>query len=225
MARHAGRAPIRAAIDGPWAPSPERVAELLRHGNCWSERWFDQLLSPRAQRASKQHFTPIAVTRRAAEWIRAADIRSVLDVGSGAGKFCVATALAAPSCAFVGLEHRADLVREAESLAARLGVADRVTFLEGALGSVPLPRVDAYYLFNPFGENLYGRGDHIDEAVELGVDRHERDVALVHALLDEAPAGTWVLDYNGFGAEMPNGYEPARIATDLACPLRLWRRA
>lgn len=224
MARHAGRAPIRAVIDGPWAPPAERVAELLRRGNCWSERWFDQLLSARAQRASKQHFTPVAVTRRAAEWIREANIGSVLDVGSGAGKFCVATALAAPACTFVGLEHRSDLVREARSLAERLRVADRVTFLEGALGALPLPRVDAYYFFNPFGENLYGRGDRIDEAVELGVDRHERDVARVHALLDAAPAGTWVLDYNGYGAEMPSGYEPARVATDLPCPLRLWRK-
>ena len=210
-----------AAVDGP---SAARVAQLVRRGNCWSERWVDQFLPTDLRRLSSQHWTPLPVTRRAAQWIRELGIGSMVDIGSGVGKFCVATALAAEDCTFVGVEQRPRLVREAARLAETFGVQDRVTFVQGTLGELELPLASAYYLFNPFGENLHGRADQIDAAVELSKARYERDVSFIRTLLRQAAYGTYVLEYNGFGGEMPPGYRPVRADRNLPSPLRLWRK-
>mgnify|MGYP001367384840 CR=1 FL=1 len=222
----AGGAQPRARGDGEPVdgPSASRVAQLVRRGNCWSERWVDQFLPTDLRRLSSQHWTPLPVTRRAAQWISELGIDSMVDIGSGVGKFCVATALAAEGCTFVGLEQRPRLVREAARLAETFGVQDRVTFVQGTLGEVEIPPASAYYLFNPFGENLHGRADHIDDDVELSKARYERDVSLIRALLRQAPYGTYVLKYNGFGGEMPPGYRPVRADRNLPSPLRLWRK-
>ena len=52
----------------------------------------------------------------------AVDVQSVVDIGSGAGKFCVAAALGS-GCRFTGLEQRPRLVAAARTLAAYTGEA------------------------------------------------------------------------------------------------------
>jgi hypothetical protein len=172
---------------------------------------------------SDQHWTPVAVALRVAEWLEGAGARSVVDLGSGAGKFCVAAALAC-RCAFIGIEQRPRLVEVARSLARRFGVNDRVRFVAGTLGRCAIPVADAYYLFNPFGENLLEPREHLSDDVELGPDRYDNDVVAMERFFECAPAGTWVVKYNGFGGQMPLSYE--RVLVDRAFPnvLRMWRK-
>jgi hypothetical protein len=99
-----------------------------------------------------------------------------------------------------------------------------VTFVEGALGEVPTPEADVYYLFNPFGENLFSEPEHIDDTVSLHRERFDRDVAMVEELLMQAPLGTHLLTYNGFGGMVPGSYREVRIELNLPCPLRLWKK-
>jgi predicted RNA methylase len=163
------------------------------------------------------------VALRAAEWLDEHHVRTVVDIGSGAGKFCVAAALAG-RCRFTGLEQRPRLVDAARALARLFEVDDRVAFLDGALGEIPVPDADAYYLYNPFGENLFGPQDHLDEDVELSFERYARDIATVRELLQRAPVGTYVVIYNGFGGQVPLGYQEVRTDHDLPNPLCLWRK-
>src|SRR5688572_10057939 len=128
-------------------PSSEQIAHALRAGRCPEDVAFDHFLSEPMRACSSQHWTPLVVAARAAQWFDECGVRTVVDIGSGAGKFCVAAALAG-RCHFTGLEHRAHLVTSARMLARTFGVEDRVHFIQGALGSANVPPAHAYYFYN-----------------------------------------------------------------------------
>ena len=160
--------------------------------------------------------------KRASEWLDSLGIRRVVDIGAGAGKFCVAGALFS-GCRFIGLEHRPSRVESARTLARLFGVDDRVGFVCGALGQGPTPAGDAYYLFNPF-DDAPGDMDEEEAAVRRRTAQHEPAVAIAEALLRRAPRGTCVLTYNGFGGRVPESYRLICIDLAFTGGLRLWRK-
>ncbi|HET7504817.1 MAG TPA: hypothetical protein VFK02_27530 [Kofleriaceae bacterium] len=216
------------AIDlGALAPGPRstpaQLAALIRAGGEPHDEAFDQFLPARLREVSGRFWTPLVVAARTAAWFAELEVATVVDIGSGAGKFCVAAALGC-STRFVGLEQRPRLVAAAGRLARAFGVDDRVRFVAGALDPVTAPAADAYYLFNPFGENRFGPEGHLDEDVELGEERYQRDIAAVELLLERAPVGTYVVTYNGFGGRVPFGYDQIRVDRTLPNMLRMFRR-
>ncbi len=68
---------------------------------------FDAMYPEAIRLVSRRFWTPIAVAQRAAELLRGAGARRILDVGAGLGKFVLAAARAAPELDFVGVEQRA----------------------------------------------------------------------------------------------------------------------
>lgn len=187
------------------------------------DRAFDRFLSASLQEVSDQYWSPLAVAKRAAKWLDEAGVQRVADIGSGAGKFCVAAAVFG-RCEFVGLEHRAFLVNAARHLARVFAVQHRVRFVRGALGAARLPVADAYYLFNPFGEYRFTRQPLMDAGLALDCQRRTDDIATAEHLLRRAPAGTWLLTYNGFGGRVPGEYRLIRVDRILRSSLRLWRK-
>jgi len=212
----------------PVDPSPRKgaaqyLAEAMRTGSCPKDRSFDRFLPEPLRLVSREYWTPLAVAKRAAEWAEELGVRTVVDIGSGAGKFCVAGALFS-KCRFTGLEQYSSLVTSARALVDLFNLDDRVSFVAGALGTVPAPIGDAYYFFNPFGEYRLG-ADHPSEAgAEFTDTRYADDVAAAEDLLRNVPVGTWILTYNGFGGRLPAGYELVRVDWELRGVLRLWRK-
>ena len=184
---------------------------------------FDRFLPAELREVSAQYWTPLKAVRQAARWLREVDARTVVDVGSGAGKFCVAAALMT-RCRFVGLEQRAALVEAARELADAFDVADRVTFATGALAATVVPAADAYYLFNPFGEYAFYSRRFADDAVRFTTERQASDVDAAIALLAAARPGTFVITLNGIGGPMPESYEQLEVARRLPGTLRLWKQ-
>jgi predicted RNA methylase len=201
----------------------QRVAEALRTGSCPTDLAFDRFLPDELRVVSQEYWTPLVVAKRIAEWLDDLRIRTVVDIGSGAGKFCVAAALVG-GCRFTGLEQRSSLVASARALAKMFDVDDRVSFIEGAVGHVEAPVADAYYLYNPFGAYLFGSGHAVDTRLEFSAERYTHDVAAVEELLRRAPAGSCVVTYNGFGGRVPASYEQIRVDRELPSALRLWRK-
>lgn len=199
------------------------MAQLLRDGSWPEDHAFDQFLPDELRAVSDQYWTPLAVIRRAAQWLDELRVRTVLDIGSGAGKFCVAGALGG-LCHFTGLEQRPRLVEASRALARTFGVMDRACFLEGALGVLPLPRVDAYYLYNPFDEGAFDPEVRLGHDVDISYERRQHDIAAVQKLLREASAGTYILTYNGFGGNLPLGYREVFVDRGLPQVLRLSRK-
>jgi predicted RNA methylase len=195
----------------------------MRAGSCPNDRSFDRFLPEPLSLVSPEYWTPLAVAKRAAEWLEDLGIRTVVDIGSGAGKFCVAGALFG-KCRFIGLEKYSSLVTSARALADLFDFTDRVSFVAGALGSVTAPVGDAYYFFNPFGDYWFGADCPLEAGAEFTDTQYAVDVAAAEDLLRRAPLGTWILTYNGFGGRVPADYELVRVDWELSGVLRLWRK-
>lgn len=160
---------------------------------------------------------------RACRWLSACGVQAVLDVGAGAGKFCVVGALST-RMHFTGIEQRRHLVTAACSLADLYRASPRATFVEGTLDALDLTAFDALYFYNPFGENIYAESDRLDDTVELSRARFERDTALVTRSLEGMAIGALVLTYNGCGAQIPDTFDLLRSRPAPTNLLRLWRK-
>lgn len=202
---------------------PRQIAEAMQEGARPTDETFDRFLPIDLKLASRTYWTPIEVATRVAEWLDELAIDTVMDIGSGAGKFCVAAAIVG-KCRFVGLEQRARLVVAARALARTFGVEDRIQFVVGELDAIAAIPVSAYYLFNPFGENHFGAGSRLDNDVELSPERYHRDVTMVEAMFRRAPLGTYVITYNGFGGELPDTYAQIRVDREMPNVLRMWKK-
>jgi SAM-dependent methyltransferase len=204
-------------------PSAAEVGRAIRSGKYPGDRVFDRFLPYDLRLVSGQHWTPLVVAQRVAKWLDLVGIRNVVDLGSGAGKFCVAAAIAS-RCSFTGIEQRPRFVQAARGLAHVFGVENRVEFLHGALSRDTIPTADAYYLYNPFEENLLGSDEQLGEEVELSPERYQREIAFIEGFFEEAPVGTYVIKYNGFGGRMPLSYEEVHVDREMPNVLRLWRK-
>lgn len=196
---------------------------------------FDARLSDAHRRVSGLFWTPLDVVRQSVAWLDAANVGDILDIGSGVGKWCVAAALydTHRRRRYLGVEHRAELVHAARALANECGVADRVQFWHGEVADLlglgthdltALVDTPAYFLFNPFGENVAPDAQHLDTTVELSEARYHRDVDHTETLFDITRPGAFALVYNGFGGRFGAGWLP--VLSDFERPhvLRLWRK-
>src|SRR5258708_18652778 len=93
-----------------------------------SDLEFDSIYDERTREFSPLHWTPLLVAARAARLLTQAGATRILDVGSGAGKFCIVGALSTDA-RFVGIERREHLVQIASGAASPLG-ATPATFIQ-----------------------------------------------------------------------------------------------
>lgn len=153
-----------------------------------TDREFDRIFPKSAQKVARALFTPVAVARRAAELLVPRPGARVLDVGSGAGKFCFVGALATRGV-FTGVELDDELVTVAKTLA-REHAVPRVSFKTGDALAVDWSGYDGVYLYNPFSA-----------ATEA---RFVEQVAATVAKLQTLKPGARVAVLNGFGGELPD---------------------
>jgi predicted RNA methylase len=194
----------------PSSPSPAGADvddERLR-----SDAAFDAVYEERIRALSRQHWTPVAIAARAARLLTMAGARRILDVGSGAGKFCIVGALSTRA-ELVGVERRADLVAVARRAAEQMG-ATRATFIHAEIESLTIDGFDGVYLYNPFFEHISRKLPLVDRTVERSGRAHRRVVRALEAKLRAMPAPVVVVTYHGFGGQLPPtfshvGDEPA----------------
>jgi hypothetical protein len=199
------------------------VAAALRVGRSSANDAFDRFLPDELREVSGKYWTPLPVVRRAAAWLREAHVRTVVDIGSGAGKFCVAGALLT-RCRFIGLEQRGSLVASARDLADVFEVNDRVNFVHGSCDPARTPVGEAYYLFNPFADYAFNSATYDEPGLAFTPETLSVDIAAVTEVLSRAPLGTFVITYNGFGAPPPPSYEQIDVCLRLPGTLRLWKK-
>jgi SAM-dependent methyltransferase len=207
----------------PQKITAQELAREIRYGHEPSDTIFDRFLSPHVRFASYHFWTSAAVAMRISEWLVKEQVQRVLDVGSGPGKFCVIGALAT-QCSFVGIEQRENLVLYARQLAKCFEVEARVQFIHGVFGEEMLEDFDAYYFYNPFGENTFSSNDWLDNSVELSEARYLRDVLFTEDMMRRAPLGTYFIFYNGFGGTMPHTYDELYNDTEAPNPLQMWKK-
>ena len=197
----------------------EKLIADLRGGRKVADLRFDYVYPSAIRNLSRTHWTPVEVAIRAAELLTFSPETRVLDVGSGCGKFCTVAALSGRG-RFVGIEQRPHLFATAKKAAEELG-ANRASFVFGNMADLDWSHYDAFYLFNPFHENLM-KSIRIDETVPFMKGAYTRYVEIVRAKLWIARNGTRVATYHGFGGDMPLGYRRVKkepMGTDF---LELW---
>jgi len=187
-----------------------------------ADELFDLIYPEPIRGLSSNYWTPVEVARRAIELLAARAGSHVLDIGAGVAKFCILGAMTSPAT-FTGVEHRANLVDVGRRAIEKLGVP-RARMVHGTLETVPWAEFDAFYLYNPFEENLADHGDRLDNRVEMSEARFCRDVLAVECALGRATRGTRVVTYHGFGGKIPRSY---RLLVEEPCGtdrLRLWEK-
>lgn len=186
-----------------------------------SDESFDEQLPLGLQLKSSVYFTPIDVARCAARLLAPEPGMRVLDIGAGAGKFCLVAAREIPSARFDGVELRPHLVRLANRFAGELRLTN-ARFIHADALDLDWSEYDAFYLYNPFAEQLFEAGFMLDHTLALDPENFVLYVTTVRQRLALARVGTRVVTYHGYGAPAPLGYELVRKDAAGSDCIELW---
>lgn len=180
---------------------------------------FRQLYPTPIQLLDRMHWSPLRVIQQAVEFLagKTEDVK-VLDIGSGAGKFCLAGAYHRPHAFFDGVEQREDLVKQAEATSALLGLQN-VHFIHRNFTQLDLKQYDHFYFYNSFFENLSGT-DKIDDSIAYSGELYNYYSYYLYKQLEDMPFGTKVVTYCSWGDEIPSGYRMAESHFDSL--LKCW---
>jgi len=185
------------------------------------DKAFDSVYPDWVRFLSQHHWTPVEVAQRAAELLVTSASTRVLDVGSGAGKFCIVGALTTQG-QFCGAEQRAHLVEVAREAAHYYGVGRRAHFIHGNITSINWREFNAFYLYNPFSEHVRGWLGVMDQTIDFAPALRERYIRFTRRQLAAAPVGTRVVTYHGFGGDMPPGFRCVRREGQGTDFVELW---
>lgn len=177
---------------------------------------FDQIYPKQIRKLSSIFWTPVAVAAKAAQLLVRDPGTRVLDIGCGAGKFCLIAASLTDG-QFTGVEQRPELVAAARRAAVALHLT-KIEFLHANLMDIAFSDYEAFYLFNPFEENMHGHK--IDSAIPLSTALFKKYTSYVAEQLGARPLGTRVVTYMGYADDIPACYdcESAHFGDDL----KLW---
>lgn len=180
---------------------------------------FDSIYPKDILEASEMHFTPIIIAKIAARYLVDGKESKILDVGSGAGKFCMIGS-ACTDGYFVGVELRENLCSAATLIAEYYNLSN-VEFIHSNITAIKFRDYNGFYFYNPFYENVCLSG-RIDEAVELRRDLFDEYSLYVKQQLSEMPIGTKLVTYFSYLKEIPDSYKVHFSSFDNK--LKMWEK-
>lgn len=180
---------------------------------------FDAIYASELRAVAEIHFTPVEVAKKAAHYLVQKKGDRVLDIGSGAGKFCMIGSVLTDGF-FTGVEQRGYLHECSKSIAAQYGLTN-IHFIHANILDISFANFEAFYLFNPFYENLNVSGK-MDDLIELKPDLYDDYSLYVKAQLDLKPIGTKVVTYFSYLTEIPDSYRMQ--FADFEGKLKMWEK-
>lgn len=168
-----------------------------------TDKEFDSIYTFDIHTASEIHFTPVDVSIAAARYLADVTGTRVLDVGSGAGKFCIIGATCTAGF-FTGVEMRQSLNKAASDITEMYGLTN-VEFLQANITAIIFTDYDAFYIFNPFQENI-SISDRINDEIPLNKAYYNEYSLYVSNQLDTMPVGTRLVTYFSNSKEIPKSY-------------------
>ena len=192
---------------------------LLEYIYALADDRFDLIYPPEIRKLSPVHWTPVMVARKAADFLVREPGTRVLDIGCGSGKFCIVGALTTAG-QFTGVEQRKRLSDLARTTIEQSNIPN-AEIIHGNIAQITFSNFDAFYLFNPFEENLKTMLK-IDASVSLSSDLYEKYTEYVARQLAIAPLGTRLVTYCGSSEEVPLGYECLESSLDYG--LKFWEK-
>ena len=183
-----------------------------------SESQFHLLYPATLHSLARNHWTPLPVAQKAANFLAAENGIRILDIGSGIGKFCLAAAYYKPKAKFYGIEQRKDLVDYAEAARQVVGLQN-VSFIHGNVTKIDFKNYDHFYFYNSFYENLV-TAEKIDNSVTYSIELYNQYRSFLYKQLEKKPSGTRVATYHGMDDIMPPDYLEG--GNDMNSLLKYW---
>ncbi|RWZ90913.1 MAG: methyltransferase domain-containing protein [Hydrotalea sp. AMD] len=182
---------------------------------------FHQLYPKEIQLLAKKHWTPIEVARIAADFLVSQKNEKILDIGSGAGKFCIVAGYYKPDAFFYGVEQRKSLIEVAEAAKLKLGITNAF-FIEGNFTQLNFNDYHHFYFYNAFFENIAGT-DKIDESIDYSLELYNYYNRYLYKQLETKPAGTKLVTFHSLENEVPRNYTlvDARMDNLLKCWIKI----
>ena len=188
--------------------------------NAWfcSDGDFDRLYPSSIQALASKHWTPLMIARKVVHFlVRESGVR-ILDIGSGAGKFCLGAAYYQPGAFYTGIEQRKNLVLCAKDAKARLQFKN-VNFIHGNFTMLDLRYYDHFYFYNAFHENLIGT-EKIDYSIAYSNELYHYYTQYLRWQLERLPRGTQLATFHSTEDEIPASYHLA--GCDFDDLLKFW---
>jgi SAM-dependent methyltransferase len=168
------------------------VFELLKLNIDVSDDTFDAIYPHTIRMLAKKHWTSVSVAKLASEFLVEKAGTRVLDIGSGAGKFCLVGA-ANTRGHFTGVEQRPDLIDLSRRLSDSYHIQN-VKFVQANITTVKFSHYDAFYFFNSFYENINWT-NRIDDAVKLDVKLYHLYSSYIVEQFATLPLGARLVTY------------------------------
>ena len=169
-----------------------------------SDDLFDSLFPINIQQLSEQHWTPLEVARIAAQFLGPDAEAKVIDIGAGAGKFCIAGCYFS-TATFTGIEQRKNFVQAGNKVAAQLGL-EKMKLIHGNFMDIDISAYTGIYFYNSFHENIIPAHS-LDDKVERSEELFDLYTEALHTKLKGMPAGTRLATYWLSMSEVPTGYK------------------
>lgn len=180
---------------------------------------FDVIYSDKMKKISDIHFSPIEVSKIAARFLVDKIGMRILDVGAGAGKFCMIGS-ACTEGFFTGVEQRENLHNLSKSISQKFNLTN-LKFINSNITEISFKDFDGFYLFNPFYENMNVSGK-MDDSVELKRELYDDYSLYVKIQLDSKPIGTKLVTYFSYLNEIPKSYKMQ--FSDFDGKLKMWEK-
>ncbi len=185
----------------------------------FSDKEFDKVFKPKIRFVSEIHFTPVEVAKSASQYLTNDLATRVLDIGSGCGKFCFLGAMTTKGI-FTGVELRKTFHDESLKMAAESGL-NNIYFIHSNITDISFEAYDAFYIFNPFQENISVM-DRINDEIPLNRALYDQYSAHVEDELDKKPSGTKLATYFSFRKEVPPSYQ--KVSSHFGDKLVFWEK-
>ncbi|MFT5167832.1 MAG: SAM-dependent methyltransferase [Saprospiraceae bacterium] len=180
---------------------------------------FDLIYPKEIYQTSEIHFTPIEIAKVAARYLADSRDTKILDVGSGAGKFCMIGSVCTEG-RFFGVELRKSLCTTAQRISKYYNL-ENVAFINSNITNIEFSEFDAFYFYNSFFENVYQAG-RIDDKVELRRELYDEYSLYVKEQLDKTAIGTKLVTYFSSSEEVPESFELQ--FSDFDGKLKMWKK-
>lgn len=185
-----------------------------------TEEVFNTLLPDYLKFASRLYFTPIHIAQIAAQWLTEDGNKKILDIGAGVGKFCITGGAKNSDSFFYGVEHRPSLAKLGNQLVKSYELKNVIIHNKNIL-QVDFSNYNAFYLYNPFYENIEC-SKRLNDEVKLEAELYQTYSAYTDKQLDKAKSGTRLVTFHGNNFEVPNSYKKEKETFDGT--LKLWIR-
>lgn len=180
---------------------------------------FNVIYPEHIRKLAKRHWTPIAVAKIASQFLVDKPGTKVLDIGSGAGKFCMLGS-AFTKGHFTGIEQREYFYQLSNRLKQSYRLSN-VEFIHSNITKINFKDYNAFYFFNSFFENI-DRSAMIDDTVESDIKLYNLYSKYVREQLGEMPIGTRLVTYWSDLKEVPIGYKIQQ--TSLEGLVKMWEK-